>query len=80
MEGLVTTADGRAVAGARVGLVGMAEPRSTSDVDGRFRLSNLPAREFYRSYGFHESFRRKSYYQDGEDAFALVLTLAPARR
>ena len=44
------------------------------------RLSNLPAREFYRSYGFHESFRRKSYYQDGEDAFALVLTLAPARR
>ena len=44
------------------------------------RLSNLPAREFYRSYGFNESFRRKSYYQDGEDAFALVLTLAPARR
>jgi iron complex outermembrane receptor protein len=43
VEGLVTTADGRAVAGARVGLVGMAEPSSTSDVDGRFRLPNLPA-------------------------------------
>ncbi|HLB75868.1 MAG TPA: hypothetical protein VJO72_02430, partial [Candidatus Dormibacteraeota bacterium] len=26
VEGLVTTADGRAVVGARVGLVGMAEP------------------------------------------------------
>ena len=44
VEGLVTTADGRAVVGARVGLVGMAEPTSTSDVDGRFRLSNLPRR------------------------------------
>ena len=39
------------------------------------RVSNLPAREFYRSYGFREAFRRKSYYQDGEDAFALVLPL-----
>src|SRR5713226_292790 len=43
VEGLVTTADGRAVADARVGLVGMTEPKSTSDVDGRFRLPNLPA-------------------------------------
>ena len=39
------------------------------------RVSNAPAREFYRSYGFREAFRRKSYYQDGEDAFALVLPL-----
>lgn len=39
------------------------------------RLSNLPAREFYRSYGFREAYRRKSYYQDGEDAFAMVLSL-----
>jgi ribosomal-protein-alanine N-acetyltransferase len=39
------------------------------------RVSNLPAREFYRSYGFREAFRRKSYYQDGEDAYALVLPL-----
>ncbi|HEX9285807.1 MAG TPA: ribosomal protein S18-alanine N-acetyltransferase, partial [Thermoanaerobaculia bacterium] len=44
------------------------------------RLSNLPAREFYRSYGFREAFRRKAYYQDGEDAFALVLALEPARK
>ena len=41
------------------------------------RVSNLAAREFYRSYGFREAFRRKNYYQDGEDAFALVLS--PAR-
>jgi [ribosomal protein S18]-alanine N-acetyltransferase len=39
------------------------------------RVSNLPAREFYRSYRFREAFRRKSYYQDGEDAYALVLPL-----
>ena len=39
------------------------------------RVSNAPAREFYRSYGFREAFRRKLYYQDGEDAFALVLPL-----
>jgi len=41
--GLVTTADGRAVAGAHVGLVGVPEPTSTSDADGRFHLSNVPA-------------------------------------
>ena len=39
------------------------------------RVSNLPAREFYRSYGFREAYRRKAYYQDGEDAFAMVLGL-----
>jgi [ribosomal protein S18]-alanine N-acetyltransferase len=44
------------------------------------RVSNLPAREFYRSYDFREAFRRKSYYQDGEDAYALVLPLDPARK
>lgn len=44
------------------------------------RVSNLPAREFYRSYGFREAFRRKSYYQDGEDAYALVLPLESARK
>jgi ribosomal-protein-alanine N-acetyltransferase len=42
------------------------------------RVSNAPAREFYRSYGFREAFRRKGYYQDGEDAFALVLALDPS--
>jgi len=40
------------------------------------RVSNSPAREFYRSYGFREAYRRRSYYQDGEDAFALVLPLS----
>ncbi len=40
------------------------------------RISNTTAREFYRSYRFREAYRRKGYYQDGEDAFALVLPLA----
>jgi ribosomal-protein-alanine N-acetyltransferase len=39
------------------------------------RISNIPAREFYGSYGFREAYRRKAYYQDGEDAFAMVLPL-----
>jgi [ribosomal protein S18]-alanine N-acetyltransferase len=41
------------------------------------RVSNTPAREFYRSYSFREVYRRKAYYQDGEDAFAMVLPLDP---
>ena len=44
------------------------------------RISNIPAREFYRSYGFREAYRRKSYYQDGEDAFAMVLPLGDVKR
>jgi ribosomal-protein-alanine N-acetyltransferase len=39
------------------------------------RISNIPAREFYGSYRFREAYRRKAYYQDGEDAFAMVLPL-----
>ena len=39
------------------------------------RISNIPAREFYGSYDFREAYRRKAYYQDGEDAFAMVLPL-----
>ncbi len=36
------TADGRAVAGARVGLVEAPELKSTSDAEGRFHLSGVP--------------------------------------
>jgi ribosomal-protein-alanine N-acetyltransferase len=39
------------------------------------RVSNDAARQFYRSYGFAEAYRRRNYYQDGEDAFVLILTL-----
>ncbi|MGE5277044.1 MAG: ribosomal protein S18-alanine N-acetyltransferase [Acidobacteriota bacterium] len=42
------------------------------------RVSNTTAREFYRSYGFREAYRRRGYYQDGEDALALVLPLEPS--
>ena len=44
------------------------------------RISNIPAREFYGSYGFREAYRRKAYYQDGEDAFAMVLPLGDVKR
>ena len=57
----------------------LARARSVgaSAVTLEVRVSNLPAREFYRSYGFREAYRRKGYYQDGEDAFAMVLALDP---
>jgi iron complex outermembrane receptor protein len=58
VEGLVTTADGRAVADARVGLVGMPEPSSKSDVDGRFRLASVPAGQ-YRLRAELEGFGRR---------------------
>jgi ribosomal-protein-alanine N-acetyltransferase len=44
------------------------------------RISNIPAREFYGSYGFREAYRRKGYYQDGEDAFAMVLPVGDVKR
>jgi ribosomal-protein-alanine N-acetyltransferase len=44
------------------------------------RVSNIPARGFYGSCGFREAYRRKAYYQDGEDAFAMVLPLDAVRR
>ncbi len=43
------------------------------------RVSNSVAREFYRSYGFVESYRRRAYYQDGEDALVMILPLKSGR-
>ena len=60
--------------------IGRARAMRAASVTLEVRVSNLPAREFYRSYGFREAFRRKSYYQDGEDAYALVLPIDPARK
>jgi ribosomal-protein-alanine N-acetyltransferase len=40
------------------------------------RISNAAARQFYRSYGFREAYKRRAYYQDGEDALVLVLSLS----
>lgn len=36
------------------------------------RLSNTPARTFYRSLGFVEAGKRPAYYFDGEDALVMV--------
>jgi len=40
------------------------------------RVSNAAARAFYGSYGFSDAYRRRAYYQDGEDALVLVLPLS----
>jgi ribosomal-protein-alanine N-acetyltransferase len=60
--------------------IGRARAMRAASVTLEVRVSNLPAREFYRSYGFREAFRRKSYYQDGEDAYALVLPVESGRK
>jgi ribosomal-protein-alanine N-acetyltransferase len=39
------------------------------------RVSNSPAKQFYRLYGFTEAYRRRAYYQDGEDALVMILPL-----
>ena len=44
------------------------------------RVSNLAARNFYARHGFREAYRRKAYYQDGEDALAMVLPLTGRNR
>jgi ribosomal-protein-alanine N-acetyltransferase len=56
--------------------IARARSVGASSVTLEVRVSNMPARQFYRSYGFREAFRRKAYYQDGEDALALVLPLS----
>ena len=55
--------------------LGRARSSGASQVTLEVRISNVPARHFYRSYGFRESYRRRAYYQDGEDALALILPL-----
>ncbi len=57
-----------------------ARTQEATAVTLEVRVSNLPARDFYASYGFREAYRRKAYYQDGEDAFAMVLSLKHVKR
>jgi ribosomal-protein-alanine N-acetyltransferase len=53
-----------------------ARAMASTAVTLEVRVSNAAARQFYRSYGFREAYKRRAYYQDGEDALVLVLPLA----
>lgn len=44
------------------------------------RVSNHSARRFYAAHSFRDAYRRKAYYQDGEDAFVMVLPLGDVKR
>ena len=57
-----------------------ARSAGSSSLTLEVRLSNGAARQFYRSYGFTEAYRRRAYYQDGEDALLLVLPLRSSAR
>jgi ribosomal-protein-alanine N-acetyltransferase len=52
-----------------------ARSMGSSAITLEVRISNAAARAFYRSYRFTEAYRRRAYYQDGEDALVLVLPL-----
>jgi ribosomal-protein-alanine N-acetyltransferase len=56
-----------------------ARSMGSASITLEVRLSNEAARSFYRSYGFTEAYRRRAYYQDGEDALVMVLPLQTAR-
>ena len=56
-----------------------ARSAGSSAVTLEVRVSNEGARAFYRSYDFAEAYRRRAYYQDGEDALVLVLPLGGDR-
>jgi ribosomal-protein-alanine N-acetyltransferase len=51
-----------------------------SSVTLEVRISNEAARTFYGTYGFTDAYRRRAYYQDGEDAMVLVLPLSSRGR
>jgi len=55
--------------------LGRARTVGAAAVTLEVRVSNALARHFYAAHGFREAYRRKSYYQDGEDALAMVLPL-----
>jgi ribosomal-protein-alanine N-acetyltransferase len=52
-----------------------ARSMGSSAITLEVRVSNTAARAFYHSYEFTEAYRRRAYYQDGEDALVLVLPL-----
>jgi [ribosomal protein S18]-alanine N-acetyltransferase len=54
-----------------------ARAMSSAAVTLEVRVTNAAARQFYRSYGFREAYKRRAYYQDGEDALVLVLSISP---
>jgi ribosomal-protein-alanine N-acetyltransferase len=53
-----------------------AQSSGSTAITLEVRVSNEAAREFYKSYAFTEAYRRRAYYQDGEDALVLVLPLS----
>ncbi len=55
--------------------LGRAREMDAAAVTLEVRVSNAAARQFYRSYGFTEAYRRRAYYQDGGDALVLILPL-----
>ena len=56
--------------------IARARSMGSASITLEVRVSNEPARQFYRSYGFTEAYRRRAYYQDGEDALVMVLPMA----
>lgn len=56
-------------------VIGYAREHAAAKVLLEVRVSNEPALALYRRLGFEEINRRKRYYDDGEDAIEMMLTL-----
>ncbi len=56
-------------------VLAFAERMRVEEIYLEVRVSNSPARKFYRGLGFVEAGRRARYYLDGEDALVMVRAL-----
>lgn len=56
-------------------VISLAKEFSVERVFLEVRGSNLPAQNLYRKFGFKQDGVRKGYYQDGEDALLMSLSL-----
>ena len=56
-------------------VIAYARAHAAAKVLLEVRVSNVAALELYRGLGFEEIHRRKRYYDDGEDAIEMMLTL-----
>lgn len=56
-------------------LINLLKSKSCSRVFLEVRISNYSAKAFYKKHGFQEAELRRRYYEDGEDAAVMSLTL-----
>ena len=54
-------------------MISKAWQQGVDNITLEVRVSNQPAISLYTSLGFKQAAKRKQYYQDGEDAYLMIL-------